>query len=134
MIRWLPLLAALLAAPAHAYSAGELLADCQAAEAIYAGNRAASPWSNPRATRCVAYLEGFVDSYVVTRHLADSVGVKLAAFCLPEAESDLHFRMVRAVLAQFDRLPPNPENTPATIVAAGLSRAFPCSGSLERRK
>jgi hypothetical protein len=134
MTRWLPLLAALVAAPAHAYSAGELLADCQAAEAIYAGDRAASPWGNPRAARCVAYLEGFVDSYVVTRHLADSVGVKLDAFCLPEAESDLHFRVVRAVLAQFDRLPPNPENTPATIVAAGLSRAFPCTGSLERRK
>lgn len=134
MIRWLPLLAALVAVPAHAYTAGELLADCQAAETLYAGNRAASPWGNPRATRCVAYLEGFVDSYVVTRHLADSVGVKLDAFCLPEPESDLHFRMVRAVLAQFDRLPPNPENTPATIVAAGLSRAFPCSASLERRK
>ncbi len=134
MIRYLPLLAALVAAPAHAYTANELLSDCQAAEAIYAGDRAASPWGSAKATRCVAYIEGFVDSYVVTRHLADSVGVKLDAFCLPEPGRDLQFRMVRAVLAQFDRLPPNPDNTTATIVASALSRAFPCTESLERRK
>jgi hypothetical protein len=134
MIRYLPLLAFLIAVPAHAYTAGELLSDCQAAETVFAGDRAASPWGSPKAARCVAYLEGFVDSYVVTRHLADSVGVKLDAFCLPEPERDLQFRMVRAVLAQFDRLPPKPDNTPATIVASALSRAFPCSESLERRK
>ena len=134
MIRWLPLLLALLAAPAHAYTATELLSDCQAAETVFAGDRAASPWGSAKATRCVAYLEGFVDSYLVTRHLADSVGVKLDAFCLPEPALDLRFRMVRAVLAQFDRLPPNPDNTPATIVASAFSRAFPCSESLERRK
>lgn len=133
-MRWSLLIAALLAAPVHAYTAVELRDDCQAAETAFGNDRTGSPWGDARATRCVAYLEGFADSYAVTQHLADSVGVKLDAFCLPADDRQLSYRLVRAVLAQFDRLPPKPENTPATIVAAGLSRAFPCSGSLERRK
>ena len=133
MIRWLPLLAALLAAPAHAYTASELLSDCQAAETVFASDRAASPWDSAKATRCVAYLEGFVDSYVVTRHLADSVGVKLNAICPPDGP-DATRRLVRAVMAHLDRQPPDTRATSASLVGGALSRAFPCSGSLEPRK
>ena len=131
---WPILAAALLAAPAYAYTGKELREDCLAAESLYAADRAASPYGSAKAARCIAYVEGFADSYAVSRHLADSVGVRLDAFCLPPTEPGLSFRLVRAVLAQLDRLPPNPENSTATLVAAALSRTFPCSDSLERRK
>ena len=94
--------------PAHAYTANELREDCLAAEDHYAPT-AARPLRSPKAARCVAYLEGFVNGYAVSDHLAEAVGVKLDAFCLPNRR-DLSFRLVRAVLAHLDRQPPKPRN------------------------
>ena len=65
--------------------------------------------------------------------LAESVGVKLNAFCLP-AGRNLSYRLVRAVLAHLERQPPNPETGTATLVAAALSKAFPCTEPLEPKK
>ena len=86
-----------------------------------------------RGARCLGYLEGFVDGYAISDHLAETVGVKLNAFCLPKSR-DLTSRLVRSVLAHLDRQPPNPEGSTATLVAAALSRTFPCTELLEPRK
>ncbi len=127
------LLIALFAASAHAYTGKELREDCQAAEDAYAQSSRLDPYGSPRATRCIAYVEGFADGYAVSDFLAESVGVKLNAFCLPPGR-DLSYRMVRAVLAHLERQPPNPEGSTATLVAGALSKAFPCAESLEPKK
>ena len=124
------LLVAFFAASAHAYTGKELREDCQAAEDAYAQSGRLDPYGSPRAARCVAYVEGFADGYAVSDFLAESVGVKLNAFCLPPGR-DLSYRMVRAVLAHLERQPPNPEGSTATLVAGALSKAFPCAESLE---
>ena len=133
-MKFLVLIVALFAVPAHAYSGKELRADCLAAEGAFAAS-AASPnaYQSPRGARCLGYLEGFVDGYAVSDHLAESVGVTLNAFCLPKS-ADLSYRLVRSVLAYLDRQPPNPEGGPAAIVAAALSRTFPCGEPLEPRR
>lgn len=133
-MKWSLLFVLCFALPAHAYSSKELRTDCLAAESSFAAN-AASPdaYQSARAARCIGYLEGFADSYAVSDHLAESVGVKLNAFCLPKS-ADLSYRLVRSVLAHFDRLPPNPEGSTASLVAAALSRTFQCTESLEPRK
>ena len=133
-MRLLVLLVAIFAVPAHAYSGKELREDCLAAEGSFASS-AASPnaYQSPKGARCLGYLEGFVDGYAVSDHLAESVGVKLNAFCLPKS-ADLSYRLVRSVLAYLDRQPPNPEGSTATLVAAALSRTFPCTELLEPRK
>ena len=133
-MKFLVLIVALFAVPAHAYSGKELRADCLAAEGAFAAS-AASPnaYQSPRGARCLGYLEGFVDGYAVSDHLAESVGVTLKAFCLPKS-ADLSYRLVRSVLAYLDRQPPNPESSTATLVAAALSRTFPCAEPLEPRR
>lgn len=127
------LLAMICALPAHAYTARELREDCQAAEDQYARSGTLDPYKSARAGRCMAYVEGFADGYAVSDYLADSVGVRLNAFCLPPRR-DLSYRLVRAVLAHLERQPPASEASTATLVAGALSRAFPCAESLEPRK
>ena len=125
---------ALFALPAHAYSGKELREDCLAAEGSFAsGATSPNAYQSPKGARCLGYLEGFVDGYAVSDRLAESVGVKLNAFCLPKS-ADLSYRLVRSVLAYLDRQPPNPESSTAALVAAALSRTFPCAEPLEPRR
>ncbi len=133
-MKWTLLFAALFALPAHAYSGKELRDDCLAAESAFATN-AASPnvYQSPHGARCIGYIEGFADSYAISDFLSETVGVKLNAFCLPKSP-DLSYRLVRSVLAHLDRQPPNPENSTATLVAAALSKTFPCAEPLEPKK
>jgi hypothetical protein len=70
-------------------------------------------------------VAGFADGYAVSKHLADKVGVRLNAFCLPP-DDNLPRRLVRAVLDHLERLPANGDSGTATLVAGALSRAFPC--------
>ena len=132
-MKWLLILATLYAFSAHAYTGKELRDDCQAAEDAFAKSSRLDPYSSPRAARCIAYVEGFADGYAISDFLAESVGVKLNAFCLP-AGRDLSYRLVRAVLAHLERQPPNPEGSTATLVAGAMSKAFPCAESLEPKK
>ena len=132
-MKWLLILATLFAFSAHAYTGKELRDDCQAAEDAFAKSSRLDPYSSPRAARCIAYVEGFADGYAISDFLAESVGVKLDAFCLP-AGRDLSYRLVRAVLAHLERQPPNPEGSTATLVAGAMSKAFPCAESLEPKK
>jgi hypothetical protein len=133
-MKWLLLPVALFALPAYAYSGKELRDDCLAAESAFATN-AASPnvYQSTRGARCIGYIEGFVDGYAISDFLAETVGVKLNAFCLPKSP-DLSYRLVRSVLAHLDRQPPNPEIGTATLVAAALSKTFPCAEPLEPKK
>ena len=133
-MKWILLVATILALPAHAYSVKELREDCLAAESAFAAS-ATNPesYQSARGARCIGYLEGFADGYAVSDHLAESVGVKLNALCLPKAP-DLSYRLVRSLLAHLDRLPPNPQGSTASLVAAALSRSFACSESLEPKK
>ncbi len=133
MIRYLALIAALVSPLAHAYTTEELLGDCQAAEETYAGKKNSDPFHAIRSARCIAYVAGFADGYAVSDFLADKVGIKLNAFCLPN-ESDLSARLVRAVLAHFEHLPPNPSGSTATLVASALAKSFPCTNTLEPKK
>lgn len=133
MKRLLPLLAALLAAPAQAYSSSELRGDCQAADALYREQKSGDPYEAVRSARCIAYVAGFADGYAVSDYLADKVGVRLNAFCLAK-DDNLPPRLVRAVLSHFERLPANDTSTTAMIVAGALSRAFPCPDALEPKK
>ena len=128
------LVATLFTLPAHAYSGKELRDDCMAAEGAFAAN-AASPnvYQSPRGARCIGYVEGFADGYAISDFLSEKVGVKLNAFCLPTGP-DLTYRLVRSVLAHLDRQPPNPESSTATLVAAALSKTFPCAEPLEPKK
>ena len=133
-MKWLLLFFTTLSAlPAHAYSGKELREDCQAAEEAFAKSGRLEPYASPKAARCIGYLEGFADGYAISDFLAESVDVKLNAFCLPPGR-DLSYRMVRAVLAHLERQPPNPEGSTATLVAGALSKAFPCAESLEPKK
>ena len=132
-MKWTLLFAALLSLQAHAYTGKELREDCQAAEDAFAKSGRLDAYSSPRAARCIGYVEGFADGYAISDFLAESVGVKLNAFCLP-AGRDLSYRLVRAVLAHLERQPPNPEGSTATLVAGALSKAFPCAESLEPKK
>ena len=134
-MKWLLLFFTTLSAlPAHAYSGKELREDCLAAESSFANN-AAKPdvYQSPKGARCIGYIEGFADGYAVGDFLSETVGVKLDAFCLPRSP-DLSYRLVRSVLAHLDRQPPNPESSTAMLVAAALSKTFPCSESLEPKK
>jgi hypothetical protein len=132
-MKWIILFAALLSFQAQAYTGKELREDCQAAEDAFAKSGRLDPYSAPRAARCIAYVEGFADGYAISDFLAESVGVKLNAFCLPSGR-DLSYRMVRAVLAHLERQPPNPEGSTATLVAGALAKTFPCVEPLEPKK
>ncbi|MCL2525010.1 MAG: hypothetical protein FWF20_09370 [Betaproteobacteria bacterium] len=124
---------ALSAPAAHAYTAGELLEDCRAAESIYAGEKSGDPLVAVRGGRCIAYVAGFADGYAVSDYLADKVGIRLNAFCLPR-DDELSARLVRAVVIHVERVPPNTTMSTATLVAGALAKAFPCPETLEGRK
>jgi hypothetical protein len=132
-MKYLVIVAAFFAFSAHAYTGKELHTDCQAAEDAFAKTSQLDPYSSPKAARCIAYVEGFADGYAISDFLAESVGVKLNAFCLPSGR-DLSYRLVRAVLSHLERQPPNPEASTATLVAGALSKAFPCAVPLEPKK
>ena len=118
---------------AHAYTAQELLADCRAAESLYAGEKNSDPFFAMRSNRCISYVAGFADGYSVSDFLAEKVGVRLNAFCLPN-DGDLSQRLVRAVVIHVERTPPQTTNSTATLVAGALAKSFPCSDSLESKK
>lgn len=127
------LIAALFAGQAYAYTSQELRGDCLAAETFYAHKKSTDPFEAVRSARCIGYVAGFIDGYAVSDHLAETIGVKLNAFCLPR-DSDLPPRLVRSVLAHLDHLPPNTTADTATIVAGALAKTFPCADSLEPKK
>lgn len=131
MKKYLWLLAFGFSVSAHAYSANELQNDCQAADDFY--TRHTDPEPSLKATRCISYVMGVADGYAVSDFLAEKVGVKLNAFCLPK-ESDLPRRLVRATLAQLEHTAPNSTASTATLVAGGFARTFPCTDSLEPKK
>jgi len=133
MKRFAWLLLALFATAAHAYSGKELREDCLAAEEFYAEKKTTDIYQSVKVARCVSYLAGFADSYAISDYLADKVGVKLNAYCLPN-EGDLSPRLVRSVLAHLDRQPPNTTASTAMLVAGALANSFPCPDSLEPKK
>jgi hypothetical protein len=133
MKKYLWLAALLCAAQAHAYTTEELLGDCQAAEETYAGKKNSDPFHAIRSARCIAYVAGFADGYAVSDFLADKVGIKLNAFCLPN-DPDLSLRLVRAVVIHVERVPPKTTVGTATLVAGALAKSFPCIDTLEPKK
>jgi len=132
-MKYLWLIAALFAAQAHAYTSEELRADCVAAEAVYTQEKDNDPNQAIRSARCVSYLAGFADAYAISDYLADKVGVKLNAFCLPRTP-DLMPRLVRSVLLQLEHQPQKPVASTAMLVASALAKSFPCADSLEPNK
>jgi hypothetical protein len=127
------LIAMLFATQANAYTSQELREDCLAAEEFYAQKKNSDPYQSIRSSRCIGYLAGFADSYSVSDYLAEKVGIKLNAFCLP-GDSNLPPRLVRSVLAHLDRQPPNTTASTAMLVAGALAKTFPCTDSLEPKK
>lgn len=110
---------------AFAYSSVELRDDCLAAEDFYSQNKNTSPYQSIKGARCMAYVAGFADGYGVGDFLAEKVGVRLNAICLP-SDDDLSYRLVRAVLAHLEHQPPNNKASTATLVAGALFKTFPC--------
>ena len=132
-MKYLWLIAMLFATQANAYTSQELREDCLAAEEFYAQKKNSDPYRSIRSSRCIGYLAGFADSYSVSDYLAEKVGIKLNAFCLP-GDSNLPPRLVRSVLAHLDRQPPNTTASTAMLVAGALAKTFPCTDSLEPKK
>ena len=132
-MRFLWLIATLFAAHAHAYTGNELRDDCQAADEFFAKKKTTDPYQSVKSARCISYVAGFADGYAVSDYLADKVGVRLNAFCLPK-DPDLSMRLVRAVLIHVERVPANSTMSTATLVAGALTKAFPCSDALESGK
>ena len=132
-MKYLLLLAALLTSQAYAYSLPELREDCQAAEAFFANQKSTDPYQSVRSARCISYVAGFADGYAVSDYLADKVGVKLNAFCLPN-DSNLSARLVRAVLGHLDRQAPNSKISTAMLVAGALADNFPWADLLGPKK
>jgi hypothetical protein len=132
-MKYLWLIATLFATQAQAYSSQELREDCLAAEGFYAQKKNSDPFESIRSARCIAYVAGFADSYAVSDYLAEKVGIKLNAFCLPK-DSNLPPRLVRSVLAHLDRQPPSTTASTAMLVAGALAKTFPCTDSLEPKK
>jgi len=133
MIRLLILCAALFAGHAQAYTAQEMLEDCRSAERLYAGEKNSDPFFAISSNRCISYVAGFADGYAVSDFLAEKVGVRINAFCLPN-DPDLSLRLVRAVVIHVERVPPDTTVTTATLVAGALAKAFPCPEGLESKK
>jgi len=127
------LIAALFVTSAHAYTGNELREDCQAADEFFAQKKTTDPYQSVKSARCLSYVAGFADGYSVSDFLAEKVGVKLNAFCLPN-DPDLSMRLVRAVLIHVERVPPNTTVSTATLVAGAFAKAFPCADSLEPKK
>lgn len=132
-MKYFLLLATLLATQAHAYSIQELRGDCLAAESFYGEKKSTDPYQSVMSARCIGYLAGFADGYAISDYLAEKVGVKLNAFCLP-TDGNLSARLVRAVLGHLDRHPPNSTTSTAILVASALAKTFPCTDSLEPKK
>lgn len=133
-MKLLSLLLCLLLAPAvHAYSGQEMLADCRLAEAQEMETKSSDPAQRIRSGRCLSYIAGFADGYEISDYLAEKVGVRLNAFCLPNDPDILHL-MVRAVVIHTERTPPQNTVSTATLVAGALAKAFPCTDLLERKK
>ncbi len=133
MKKMLLLLGCLLSPNVHAYSASELREDCLAAEEFYMQKKKSDPYQSVKVARCMSYVAGFADGYSVGDYLADKVGIRLNAICLP-TDSDLAYRLVRAVLAHLDRQPPNTTTSTATLVASALAKTFPCNEVGEAKK
>lgn len=129
----LGIIAALFSLHAQAYNAEELRGDCLAAEEIHVGKADISREQSVRGARCTGYVSGFVDGYAVSDYLAEKVGVSLNAICITD-KKDLSYRLVRSVLVHLENLPPNAPSSTATLVAAALSKTFPCSNQLESIK
>ncbi|MFZ2267810.1 MAG: Rap1a/Tai family immunity protein [Azonexus sp.] len=133
MKKLLCLLVLCASASAHAYSINELREDCQVADDFYAQKKSTDPYQSVRSARCISYVAGFADGYAVGDYLADKVGLKLNAICLPN-EPDLTPRLVRAVLAHLEHMPPKPGGNTAMLVASALAKSFSCPDSLEPKK
>lgn len=132
-MKWPLLLAScLIAGPVQAYTTQELREDCQAAESLLAEQKQ-DPYQAVRSARCLAYVAGFADGYSVSDYLADKIGIRLNAFCLPN-DPDLTPRLIRAVVLQLERVPPGATAGTARIVASALAKSFPCAESLEPAK
>lgn len=130
----LALLLALLTGGAQAYTAGELQQDCLAAEVMLGPQKSSAPYDALRGTRCISYLAGFVDGYAIADYLASRVDLRLGGICIPK-EEDITPRMVRAIIAQFERMPAKVSQGTAEITAAALARHFPCNDSpLEKKQ
>jgi hypothetical protein len=132
-MKYLCLIAALFATQAQAYTSDELRGDCLAADELYNQQKSSDPLHSIRSARCIAYVAGFADGYAVSDYLAEKVGVRLNAFCLPN-DKDLSPRLVRSVLAHLERQPPNATTSTATQVASALAKSFPCADTLEPKK
>ncbi|MGB4672897.1 MAG: Rap1a/Tai family immunity protein [Azovibrio sp.] len=113
---------------AHAYTGPELQEDCLAAEILLTGQKSTDIFHSVKSSRCLNYLDGFLDGYDIADRLAEKVGVRIDAFC-PPREIEARVRLVRAVLAYLDRQPPFPANSTvpaAHVVAGAFSKAFSC--------
>jgi len=117
---------------AQADQANELREDCRIAESMLTQQGSLTPYDSLRGTRCISYLAGFADGYAVADYLGGKVGLQLGAFCPPKDEN-LAPRMVRSLLAQFDRMPPQVRQGTAEIAAAAFARSFPCNEKLETK-
>ncbi len=115
-----------IAGSAQAYTSNALFEDCQRAESEFSSAGNESPRHSPQGERCINYIDGFADGYTVGNFLADKVGVKLNAFCLPKT-TDLTLRMVRAVVIHIGHAPPGSTASSSTLVAGALTKTFPCS-------
>lgn len=111
---------------AHAYSSNTLFEDCKLAESEFTSAGTDLPKHSPQGERCINYIDGFADGYTVGNFLADKVGVKLNAFCLPKT-TDLTLRMVRAVVIHIGHAPPGSTASSSTLVAGALAKTFPCA-------
>ena len=116
---------------AQAYTGPELQEDCLAAEVLLTGQNSTDIFHSVKSSRCLNYLDGFLDGYGIADRLTEKVGVRINAFCPPrEPEARVRLvRLVRAVLAYLDRQPPFPANSTvpaANVVAGAFSKAFVC--------
>jgi hypothetical protein len=118
---------------AIAYSSTELFEDCLAAEEFYTQSKNNNPYQSIRGARCMAYVAGFADGYGVGDYLAEKIGVRLNAICLP-TDNDLPYRLIRSVLSHLEHQPPNNKASTATLVAGALSKSFPCPETQETAK
>lgn len=132
-MKFIWLIAALFATSVHAYTGRELLEDCQAADELFTQKKSTDLYQSVKSSRCISYVAGFADAYSVSDFLAEKVGVKLNAFCLPN-DPDLSMRLVRAVVIHVERVPPNTTVSTATLVAGAFAKAFPCADTLESTK
>lgn len=126
MKKLLFILLTVIAGSAQAYTSNALFEDCQLAESEFSSAGSESPKHSLQGERCISYIDGFADGYTVGNFLAEKVGVKLNAFCLPKT-TDLTLRMVRAVVIHIGHAPPGSTASSSTLVAGALAKTFPCA-------